>query len=143
MYLAAVSPTVRPAEFLTASSPMDPLIAAGPGRDTLQRIGLNPQPLPPTGTAAQGGGSLFDEFCGTVPRLPIPLPGPRGGIVDDFCGTGPRIPHFPPPPPPPLFSSLPELSSTAMGRFPIDALPTAPAGVERLAGSPSSLGLDF
>ena len=48
----------------------------------LERIGLNPQPLPPK----EAAGGLLQSLI-------------NGFDVDDWCGTVPK--HFPPPPPPP------------------------------------------
>jgi hypothetical protein len=51
----------------------------------LEKMGLNPQPLPPKeiAGAALGAASKFaDEFCGTVPRGPFPpLPPHIGGLL--------------------------------------------------------------
>lgn len=55
----------------------------------LDKIGLNPQPLPPTALPGPLAGSpasvakFIDDFCGTVPRGPFPpgpLPGLGGGL---------------------------------------------------------------
>lgn len=41
----------------------------------LEKIGLNPQPLPPAS-------KFLDEFCGTVPRGPFPpVPPHVGGLI--------------------------------------------------------------
>lgn len=53
----------------------------------LDKIGLNPQPLPPTqlaGSLLSGASKFADEFCGTVPhKLPgfPPTPPLPGGIL--------------------------------------------------------------
>ena len=68
------------------------LLSSQPGvqpqakQSLLDRIALNPQPLPPRDAArealplSQRLGQFLDEFCGTVPRrLPPPPPPPIGG----------------------------------------------------------------
>jgi len=70
----------------------------------LDKIALNPQPLPPK---ALGLNQLLDPSAALAIN-PQPLPpggGEHGGfssLADDWCGTVPHVlPHFPPNPPGP------------------------------------------
>jgi len=64
----------------------------------LDRVALNPQPLPPREVAAAALQRL-DDYCGTVPkRFPVPPPPPFGGGVlalhpqlDDLGGGALRL----------------------------------------------------
>ena len=82
---------------------------------------INPQPLPPRNF----GQSQFVSPGAAVSLNPQPLP-PGGGdlsgskfAADDWCGTVPRtLPHFPPPPPGPwadVVSSALALRRTHLG----------------------------
>ena len=73
-----------------------PLNEFGGAASILDRIALNPQPLPPKESF---GGSLASE------------------VLDDWCGTVPK--RFPPPPTPPLGGGL---LDTANVNAVIDAL---------------------
>ncbi len=44
----------------------------------LDKLGLNPQPLPPK--------AAFDDFCGTVPRGPFPPVPPHIGAIAGIAG---------------------------------------------------------
>lgn len=74
---ARVAQSLLPAPLAALSQPKSSL---------LDRVALNPQPLPPRDVAAgqslaQRLGMYFDEFCGTMPRrLPPPPPPPLGGL---------------------------------------------------------------
>jgi hypothetical protein len=78
-------------DFCGTPVPGRPPIPIGPST-LLERIGLNPQPLPPKEVATAGGPAFggraasFDDgdWCGTVPRHfpPVPpLPGPWGDLL--------------------------------------------------------------
>ena len=64
------------------------------GSTLLEKLGLNPQPLPPKEAMVGGldkafGGalSLDDDWCGTVPkRFPPPPPPPLGGLLQELMG---------------------------------------------------------
>ena len=73
-----------------------PQIGFGGAASVLDRVALNPQPLPPKESL---GGSLASE------------------VLDDWCGTVPK--RFPPPPTPPLGGGL---LDTANVNVVIDAL---------------------
>jgi hypothetical protein len=60
-----------------------------PAVGLLEKLGLNPQPLPPKEAAigmdkAFGGGAMnLDDWCGTVPkRFPPPPPPPLGPLAE-------------------------------------------------------------
>jgi len=79
--LGAVLRTAQP-----LLSPLATLPQAKSG--LLDKVALNPQPLPPRDSVARESMSLsqrlgqyLDEFCGTVPRrLPPPPPPPFGNL---------------------------------------------------------------
>ncbi len=72
-------------------------LASSLGHSLLDKLALNPQPLPPrqeggasehAGGLQQGGhASMDDDWCGTVPKHFPPLPpGPIGDLLSKFAG---------------------------------------------------------
>ena len=65
-----------------------------PAAGLLEKLGLNPQPLPPKEAAvgmdkAFGGGAMnLDDWCGTVPKR-FPPPPPPLGLLAELMGSMP------------------------------------------------------